>query len=90
MFRFRNDRPTDYWQQGYAYFVSHRYAALSEERRQQIDALCRECGGEYAEALHDYMTRDLSAAAVCRKHFISERTLMRAVNRYYLKFTDSL
>lgn len=90
MFRYKKTMKADYLRQGYAYFLSHRYDLISPGQRAQMDALFLKCGGIHADALRDYMTRDLSAVTVCREHYLSERTLMRAVHRYYENFPDNL
>lgn len=90
MFRYKKSIPVDYEAQGYIYFVSRRFQDLPRRAQEKIRALCREAGGEYAEALFEFVTTDAGASAVCRKHYLSESTLERAVRKYYLAFAQSL
>ena len=49
-----------------------------------------EAGGEYYQALYEFVTSDVGATAVCRKHFLSQSTLERIVRKYYILFAESL
>lgn len=89
-FRFKRSIPLDYEQQGYIYFLSRRYNRLPLAKRKQIDALCRSSGGEYAEAVKEFVTTDRGAEEVCRKYFLSQSTLERIVKRYYIAFSENL
>lgn len=86
MFRFKRSIPIDYDQQGYIYFTSRQYKKLPKKAKAKIQQLCQEAGGEYADALFEFVTTDAGAASVCGKYFLSESTLERAVRRYYLAF----
>ena len=90
MFRLKQSIPVDYNLQGYIYFNSKLYAMLSKEMQQRILVLCTKAGGEYYQALFEFVTTDAGATAVCRKHFISQSTLERIVRRYYILFAKSI
>lgn len=89
-FRYKKSVPVSYDQQGYIYFASRRFRTLPEQEQQRILSLCVEAGGEYYQALHEFVTTDAGAAAVCRRHFLSQSTLERIVRRYYILFAESL
>lgn len=86
MFRFKRSIPVSYDRQGYIYFTSRLFRDLPERQRQEILDLCRECGGEYAAALLEFVTSDATATEICMKHNVSRSTLERAVRRYYMGF----
>lgn len=86
MFRYKKSVGGSYARQGYIYFASLRYRELPERRQETIRQLCRECGGEYADALLEFVTTDRGAVAVCVEHHLSQSTLERAVRRYYQEF----
>lgn len=88
MFRFKRSVPVSYDRQGYIYFTSRLFRDLPRKRRQEILHLCRECGGEYAAALLEFVTTDANATEICMKHNMSRSTLERAVRRYYVNFAD--
>lgn len=90
MFRFKKSIPVGYDLQGYIYFVSRLYRHLSAQRRKQILNLCAQAGGEYYQALFEFVTTDAGASAVCAKHFLSQSTLERIVRRYYVAFAETL
>ena len=90
MFRFKQSVPVGYDLQGYIYFRSKLYSSLDQEAQKRILALCTEAGGEYYQALFEFVTSDVGATAVCRKHFLSQSTLERIVRRYYILFADSI
>ena len=90
MFRFKKSIPVDYDQQGYIYFLSRRYKVLPAAERRQIRELCRKAGGEYREALLEFVTTNAGVTAVCTKHYLSASTLERAVRRYYIEFSRML
>lgn len=82
-FRFRPGLGVSYERQGLIYFTSRTYADQPKRVRDRIDRLCRECGGDHADALREFVTTDADCAAVCRRFFVSSCTLYRAVRRYY-------
>lgn len=89
-FRFKRGIPVDYDQQGYIYFTSRRYKQLTRKQQEKIRSLCREAGGEHAEALFEFVTTDSGAVEVCSRYYISESTLERVVKKYYLAFQKNL
>ena len=90
MFRYKKSIPVPYTVQGYIYFSSRMYAALGAEQQKKILNLCLEAGGEHYRALFEFVTTDVGATAVCRKHFLSQSTLERVVKKYYVRFAEEL
>lgn len=90
MFRFKRKIPVPYDAQGYVYFVSKRYRALPADQQRWIEGMCMEAGGEYYQALLEFVSTNAGATAVCEKHFLSMSTLERAVRRYYMLFADNI
>ena len=90
MFRYKKAVPVGYVLQGYIYFSSKMYKWLPADQRQRIEELCRSAGGEHAAALLEFVTTGCGASAICRKHYLSESTLERAVRRYYVMFAKSV
>lgn len=90
MFRFKKSVPVEYDRQGYIYFTSRLYRELPPGGQQRILNLCMEAGGEYYQALFEFVTSDAGAAEVCCKHFLSQSTLERIVRRYYVLFAREL
>lgn len=90
MFRYRKSVPLSYDRQGYIYFCSRIYKMLPRRKQERIRMLCRDAGGQYHEALLDFVTGKLTAPEVCVKHFISQSTLDRAVRKYYVNFPRDL
>lgn len=89
-FRYKRGIPVDYDLQGYIYFISRRYKRLPLAKRKKIDVLCEKAGGEYWEALHEFVTTDRGAVEVCGKFFLSQSTLERIVRRYYVAFAEEM
>lgn len=90
MFRFKKSVPVDYDTQGYIYFRSKLYRSLGQREQNRILRICTEAGGEHYQALFEFVTTNMGATAVCRKHFLSQSTLERIVRRYYKLFAESL
>lgn len=90
MFRYKRSIDVDYDRQGLIYFTSRMYRQLPERRQQKILNLCLACGGEYYQALFEFVTSDATATAVCVRHHLSRSTLERAVKRYYENFPQRL
>ncbi len=90
MFRKKRSIPVDYDIQGYIYFKSKMFRRLPPEGRAQIRRLCKEAGGEYADAVFEFVTQSSGAAAVSERHHIAEKTLERAVQKYYLLFAEEI
>ena len=89
-FRYKKSVPVSYDLQGYIYFASRRFRTLGLQEQERILRLCTEAGGEYHLALQEFVTTDAGAAAVCRRHFLSQSTLERIVRKYYILFAESL
>ena len=90
MFRLKSGVNVEYNRQGYIYFTSRIYRDLHPEAQKKILDLCAECGGEYYQALFEFVTTDATATAICMKHYIGKSTLYRAVRKYYESFPKSL
>lgn len=90
MFRYKRGVKLDYKKQGYIYFTSLRYKELPEEKQKAIRELCDRCGGEYAAALFEFVTTDVTATALEMKYHLGRSTLYRAVRKYYASFPDKL
>lgn len=86
MFRYKSGINVSYNRQGYIYFISRRYKELCPEEQQEIVNLCAESGGEYHQALFEFVTTDVTATALCLRHHISKSTLYRCVRKYYEGF----
>ena len=86
----RSIKEVDYNMQGFICFVSRQYKKLPREGQKAIRRLCREAGGEHADALFEFVTTDSGAVEVCARFYISESTLERAVRKYYLAFQETL
>lgn len=90
MFRVKKSIPVDPDLQGFIYFASRMYRKLGNKEKQRVQRLCQEAGGEYSEALFEFVTTDNGFVAVCRKHYISQSTLERMVRRYYVAFAQTI
>lgn len=90
MFRYKAGIDVSYARQGYIYFTSLLYRELPERSRERIRALCRQAGGEYWEALLEFVTTEAGADRICQEHYLSRSTLERAVRRYYEAFPRRL
>ena len=86
MFRYKSGINVSYNRQGYIYFLSRRYKELAPEEQQGIVKLCLESGGEYYQALFEFVTTDVTATALSLKHYIGKSTLYRCVRKYYEGF----
>ena len=90
MFRFKRSVPVSYERQGYIYFTSRLFAELPPKKQDVIRKLCRDCGGEYCQALFDFVTTNAGAVSVCEAHHLSRSTLERAARKYYKNFPKRL
>lgn len=87
MFRYKRGIRLSYARQGYIYFTSLHYSALSEQQQETIRRLCIDAGGVNSEALFEFVTTEKTATEICIRHFIASRTtLYRAAAKYYLSF----
>lgn len=90
MFRYKKSIDLGYERQGYIYFISVAFRDLPEWKQEEIRRHCVECGGEYADALFEFVTTPAGATRVCMRHHLSESTLSRAVKKYYERFPKKL
>ena len=88
MFRFKSGVNADYDRQGYIHFTSRQYKRMSKEDQKKIIELCKDSGGEYCDALLEFVTTEISVTALTLKHYISKATLYRLVKKYYENFPD--
>lgn len=86
MFRYKKSIPVSYNRQGYIFYKSRCYRELSEREQREIRELCRRTGGEYWQALLEFVTTDAGAVNVCMRHHLSQSTLERIVRKYYAEF----
>lgn len=87
MFRIKKSVPVDAVGQGYIYFTSRMYARLPPERQKRIrDCCAAAAGGDYYQALFEFVTSDTGASEICLRHHLSRSTLERIVRKYYTKF----
>lgn len=89
-FRVKKSIPLTRERQGYVYWRSRMYAELPRKKQEAIRELCRMAGGDYADAVLEFVTTDEGATRICLRHYISRETLDRAVRRYYLGFPTTL
>lgn len=82
-FKYRRGIRRSYVEQGRIFFACRNYGKLSRREQQQIEALIHQVGGEYANALREYLLTDAGWVEVCQKWYISDRTLQRVVKRFY-------
>ena len=73
-------------EQGVIYWRSRMYRSLPPDRQARIRDLCVEAGGEYADAVLEFVSTDAGATAIGMRHNLSRETLDRAVRRYYEAF----
>lgn len=90
VFRFKRGVKVSYNRQGYIYFTSRLYHELSPEDQQTILNLCLTHGGEYYQALFEFVTTDATATEIVMRHYLSKRTLYRIVAKYYEGFPEKL
>jgi hypothetical protein len=86
MFRVKRSINVSEKRQGYIYYVSLLYPELPPGKQQKLRELCRRAGGDYADAVLEFVTTDHGAVSVSMKHHISRETLDRAVRKYYEMF----
>lgn len=86
-FRYKNSVPVGYNAQGYIYFTSRIYNELPPDKQKAVVDLCMEAaGGDYYQALFEFVTTDAGATEICLKHHLSRSTLERIVRKYYKSF----
>lgn len=87
VFRYKNSVPVGYNEQGYIYFTSRIYNELPPDKQKAVVYLCMEAaGGDYYQALFEFVTTDAGATEICLKHHLSRSTLERIVRKYYKSF----
>ena len=89
-FRYNECLGIPYDLQGHIYFHSKRYKQLEKEEKEVIDAACQWAGGQYANALKQYVTTNKKDVAVCQRFYMSRNTLLRTVANYYKYMAQSI
>lgn len=66
------------------YFTCMTYDKQPKDVQEKIKRLCRECGGEHAEALFMLLTREnISVPWIERTYFVSDSVLYERRKRFY-------
>ena len=89
-FRFKQGIKVSEARQRYIFSVSRMYKELSAEDKKKIKDLCVKAGGEYSEALFEFVTTDAGSTAITMRHYLSRSTLCRIVKKYYENFPDKI
>lgn len=82
-FKFRPGIRKSYDEQGEIFFRCRRYASQGKTVRRRVDEMIHRAGGEYANALREYLLTNAGWVEVCQKWYISDRTLQRIVRRFF-------
>ena len=85
-FRYKPSIARTLEEQGVIYWRSRMYRTLPQGLQDAVRALCVEAGGEYADAVLEFVTTDTGATAIALRHSMSRETLDRCVRRYYELF----
>ncbi|MBP3633155.1 MAG: hypothetical protein J6J43_01110 [Oscillospiraceae bacterium] len=65
------------------HYTCKNYEKQPKHIKEKIRRLCRECGGEYEEALFVLLTRDVSVPWIERNYYVSCSTLYERRKRFY-------
>lgn len=73
-----------YREQGYLYFICMNYDKQPKEIKEKIKRLCKQCGGQYEQALFDLLTREsVSVPWLERTYYTSANNLYRRRKQFY-------
>lgn len=86
-FRYKKGIRVPYNEQGRIYFHCLGYDRLTKREKETIQRKCRQVGGEYAEALLEFVTSEKGYTAICMKYHLSQATLYRLVKKFYEGFS---
>ena len=86
-FRYKRGIHVDYNGQGWVYFHCLRFHRLPKKEQEKIRKLCRDVGGEYADALLEFVTSEKGYTAIGMKYHLSQATLYRLVKKFYEGFS---
>lgn len=76
-----------YKEQGLIWFTCLTYDKQPPEIQEKILRLCRECGGEYAEALFALLTREnVSVPWIEQTYHVSDSVLYKRRQEFYDKW----
>ena len=90
-FRYKPAVRVGYVRQGYIYFKSLSYPKLTSAERHRIREHCKASGGEYRQALFEFVTTQNTATEICMRHYIaSKTTLYQMTKEYYESFPEDL
>ena len=89
-FRYKRGIRVSYKRQGMIFFTLQNVRALPPAKQEKLRQLCREAGGEYDEALWEYLTSEKGYVGVSIDHNLSQATLFRCVKRFYEAFPKVL
>ena len=77
-----------YNSQGLVFFLCKTYEMQPQRIKSKIDRLCHNLGGEYADALFEFLTSDKSAIYISLKYYISESTLYKLRRIFFNMFFE--
>ena len=89
MFRKMRGISLPYRVQGLIFFTCQCYDILPPQQRKQIDdTINKVCGDSYPEALKAMLTTPQSVCALAMDHYVSETTLYRLREKFYLEYWE--
>ncbi len=83
MFRKRRGISLSYPMQGFICFSCLTYDAQPISVKSKIDNLCDEIGGEYRDALFEFLTTEKTVTEISLKHYVSETKLYNLRKKFY-------
>lgn len=87
MFRKMRGIALPYRVQGLIFFTCQCYDILPPRQQKKIDdTIAQVCGDTYSEALKAVLTTSRSVCAIALDHYVSETTLYRLREKFYLEY----
>jgi hypothetical protein len=86
-FRMKKSIPLSNEDQQLIYSRSLHYKQMAAELREKVEELCRDCGGEYSDALFEFMTKNRGKAYIVDKYHIGKiNEFYDCVEKFYKAF----
>ncbi|MBE6648823.1 MAG: hypothetical protein E7614_04805 [Ruminococcaceae bacterium] len=83
MFRKKRGINLSYPMQGFVCFSCLTYDAQPKTVKNKINKLCDEIGGEFRDALFEFVTTEKTVTEISLKHYVSETKLYNMRKKFY-------
>ena len=71
------------WKQGELFYRLKGFQEMPSDEKRRVHKLCRQCAGEHADALFEFLTTYKTSVKISVDHYVSQTQLYTYRKRFY-------